>query len=177
MNDVLVERIALIRTMPCLAEPGKIIVVGQPDRSIAEVEPFLNALLPNVITYNPGAGVMTLRRRPGFITLYPDQVMITQVKDVQEGLELLAALKDLLNQVWERRAEIAPREAPRRQARPLDVYALLPGTNCRACGEATCMAFAFALIQGQRRPEECPALTDERFIGQRQTLDELLGVS
>ncbi len=177
MSDTLIESIALVRTMPCLAEPGKIVVVGRPNRPIAEVEPFLNALLPNVITYNPQAGVMALRRKPGFITLYPDQVMITQVKDVQEGLELLAALKDLLNQVWERRETIAPRTAPRRQARPLDVYALLPGTNCRACGEATCMAFAFALIQGQRRPEECPSLADERFAGQRQTLQELLGIS
>ena len=175
MSDALVESIALVRTMPCLAEPGKIIVVGRPDRPIAEVEPFLNALLPNVITYNPGAGVMTLRRKPGFITLYPDQVMITQVRDVQEGLELLAALRDLLNQVWERRTEIAPRAAPRRQARPLDVYALLPGTNCRACGEATCMAFAFALIQGQRQPAECPSLADPTFAAQHQALMNMLG--
>jgi ArsR family metal-binding transcriptional regulator len=174
MNDALVESIALVRTMPCLAEPGKIIVVGRPDRPIAEVEPFLNALLPNVITYNPGAGVMTLRRKPGFITLYPDQVMITQVRNVQEGLELLAALRDLLNQVWERRETIAPRAAPRRQARPLDVYALLPGTNCRACGEATCMAFAFALIQSQRRPEECPSLSDPAFTAQYRALVEMV---
>ncbi|MCC7355657.1 MAG: hypothetical protein IT330_18100 [Anaerolineae bacterium] len=174
MSDALIENMALIRTMPCLAEPGKIVVVGRPDRPIAAVEPFLNALLPNVITYNPQAGVMALRRKPGFITLYPDQVMITQVKDTQEGLELLAALKDLLNQVWAQREEIAPHAAPRRQARPLDVYALLPGTNCRACNEATCMAFAFALIQSQRRPEECPSLADPVFAAQRQALLEMV---
>ena len=174
MSEMLIQSIALVRTTPCLAEPGKVVVVGKPDRPITEVEPFLNALLPNVITYNPQAGVMALRRKPGFITLYPDQVLITQVKDVQEGLELLVALKDLLNQVWAQRKEIAPRAAARRQARPLDVYALLPGTNCRACDEATCMAFAFALIQSQRRPEECPSLADPAFAAQCRTLIEML---
>ena len=29
---------------------------------------------------------MTLRRQPGFITLYPDRVYITQVKDTDEGI-------------------------------------------------------------------------------------------
>jgi len=31
----------------------------------------VNAILPNVISYHPFAGIMTLRRRPGLITIYP----------------------------------------------------------------------------------------------------------
>jgi NH3-dependent NAD+ synthetase len=42
----------------------------------------------NVIAFNPAAGTLTLRRKPGFITFYPDKVMITQVKDSVEGLEM-----------------------------------------------------------------------------------------
>lgn len=42
----------------------------------------------NVIAFNPAAGTLTLRRKPGFITFYPDKVMITQVKDSVEGLEV-----------------------------------------------------------------------------------------
>ncbi len=41
--------IALVRTLPCLAEPGKIIVIGKPDRSLAEVIPYL-ATLPGMET-------------------------------------------------------------------------------------------------------------------------------
>jgi acetyl-CoA decarbonylase/synthase complex subunit gamma len=43
------------------------------------------------------------------------------------------------------------------------VYKLLPQTNCRDCGEATCMGFAFGLIQGNHTLEECPGLVDEHL--------------
>jgi ArsR family metal-binding transcriptional regulator len=43
----------------------------------------------------------------------------------------------------------------RRRPRPLDIYALLPQTNCKECGEATGMAFAFGLIQENRTITEC----------------------
>jgi ArsR family metal-binding transcriptional regulator len=57
-------------------------------------------------------------------------------------------MSDLLNQTWARRDEIEPRPEGCRVPRPLDVYELLPRTNCRACGEPTCMAFAFGLLEG-----------------------------
>lgn len=82
--------------------------------------------------------------------------MITQVADVEEGLALLAALRNLLNRTWARREKIQPRLEGRRVPQPLDVYELLPRTNCRACGEATCMAFAFGLLERRHRPEEWP---------------------
>ena len=40
----------------------------------------------------------------------------------------------------------------------LDVYKLLPKTNCRQCGLAACLAFAVAVIQGQKRLGDCPHL-------------------
>lgn len=170
----LVGSITLTRTLPCLADPGKIIVIGETDAAIDGVLPLLNAILPNVVSYHPFNGVMTLRRQPGLLTLYPRQVMITQVADVEQGLALLAVVRDLLNQTWTRRDEIEPKPEGRRVPRPLDVYELLPRTNCRACGEATCMAFAFSLLDSRHRPEECPPLADPTFAAQRQALMEML---
>ena len=46
------ESIRLTKILPCLAEPGKIIVIGDPSRKLDEVLPYL-ATLPNVISYNP----------------------------------------------------------------------------------------------------------------------------
>jgi ArsR family metal-binding transcriptional regulator len=175
MTDaLLVGAISLIRTLPCLADPGKIIVIGESDATLDAALPLLNAILPNVISYHPFAGIMTLRRRPGLITIYPHQVMITHVTDVEEGLVLLAAVRDLLNQTWARRDEIQPRPVGRRVPRPLDLYELLPRTNCRACGEATCMAFAFGLLEQRHQPEKCPFLADSGFAAQRQTLADMI---
>ena len=151
--DPLVSAITLIRTLPCLADPGKIIVIGETDAPLDGVLPLLNAILPNVVSYHPFSGVMTLRRQPGLITLYPDKVMITQVADVAEGLALLAAMRDLLNQTWARRDEIQPGWKA----------AAYPGrwtsTSCcreplGACGEATCTAFASAGWRSRDRPVE-----------------------
>ena len=75
--------ISLTRILPCLAEPGKIIVVGKPSRPIDEVLPYL-AALPGVISWNPQALTLTFRRQPGFLTLSPDQVHIIRVKDAAE---------------------------------------------------------------------------------------------
>jgi ArsR family metal-binding transcriptional regulator len=173
-DEPLVGAITLVRILPCLANPGKIIVIGETDAAIDGVLPLLNAILPTVVSYNSFAGIMTLRRRPGLITLYPRQVMITQVADVAEGLVLLAAMRDLLNQTWARRDETDPQSEGCRVPRPLDIYELLPRTNCGACGEATCMAFAFGLLESRHRPEECPPLANPTFAAQRQTLANLL---
>ncbi len=159
--------IALTRTLPCLAEPGKIIVIGKPNRSLDEVLPYL-ATLPGVIAYNPAAHTLTFRRPAGFMTLYADRVYITQVRDTNEGLDLLAALKDAINATWEHRTELVAVTVGRRAPHPLDVWTLLPQTNCRQCGEATCMAFAVGLLQHKRSVIECAplradgALTDRR---------------
>ncbi len=43
----------------------------------------------------------------------------------------------------------------------LEVYKLLPQTNCRQCGLPTCLAFAVAVMQGQKRLADCPPLDGE----------------
>ena len=176
MTDApLVGALTLIRTLPCLADPGKIIVIGETDAAIDGVLPLLNAILPTVISYHPFAGIMTLAPATGtHHASTPAKVMITQVADVEEGLALLAAMRDLINQTWARREEIQPKREGRRVPRPLDVYELLPRTNCRACGEATCMAFAFGLLESRHRPEECPPLASPTSVAQRQALAEML---
>jgi ArsR family metal-binding transcriptional regulator len=88
--------IQLIQTVPCLAAPGKLIAVGEPSSRLDEVIPFL-ASLPNVISYNPVTRQLMLRRRPGFITLEPGRVSITQVADAAEGSQLLEALVEAVN--------------------------------------------------------------------------------
>ncbi len=174
MSPAYLESIALERTLPCLAEPGKIIVVGSPSRGLTEVLPYL-ATLPNVIAYNPEAPSLTLRRRPGLITLQRERVSITQVGDTSEGLELLAALTEAINATWEHRAELVAVTVRRRAPRPLDVWTLLPRTNCGMCGEPTCMAFAFALLQQRCRLESCGPLRAETVTDdQRRALEAMV---
>lgn len=167
------DSIALTRTLPCLAEPGKIIVIGKPNRSLADVLPYL-ATLPGIIAYDPDAQTLTFRRPAGFMTLYADRVYITQLGSPDEGLELLATLKDAINATWDYREQLTAVTQARHAPRPLDVWTLLPQTNCRQCGEATCMAFAVGLLQHQRSVIEClPLHADEALTDRRATLEAM----
>jgi ArsR family metal-binding transcriptional regulator len=154
------DSIALVRTTPCLAEPGKIIITGKPARSLAEVIPYL-AALPDVIAYNPETLSLTFRRQTGLLTLYPDRVYITKVNNAEEGIDLLAALTGAINATWEHRQALVAAHSGRRAPRPLDIYAQLPQTNCRQCGEATCMAFAVALLTQKHVLDDCPVLKSD----------------
>ena len=88
---------------------------------------------------------------------------------------LLAALVEAVNATWEHRDELTAVTHARRRPRPLDIYALLPQTNCKQCGEATCMAFAFGFIQQNRTITECPTLAqDPAFTDRRATLSAML---
>jgi len=41
---------------------------------------------------------------------------------------------------------------------PLEVYALLPKSNCGRCGASTCLAFAAAVIKQEKTLADCPCL-------------------
>jgi acetyl-CoA decarbonylase/synthase complex subunit gamma len=49
-----------------------------------------------------------------------------------------------------------------KETSPLNLYKQLPQTNCKDCGEQTCMAFAAGLIARTRKVEECKPLVSEK---------------
>ena len=53
------------------------------------------------------------------------------------------------------------------QISPIDVYRLLPRTNCKKCGEENCMAFAAKLVNREVRLEKCPPLLEEKEAYQK----------
>ena len=47
----------------------------------------------------------------------------------------------------------------------MQVFTLLDKSNCRKCGEKTCLAFASAVFKGEKDLSACPALSEE-FVSQ-----------
>lgn len=166
-EESFLDHIILTHTTPCLAEPGKIIVTGQPSRTLDEVLPFL-AALPGVIGFNPETLTLTFRRPRGFMTLYANRVSITQVENAEEGIALFAALKEAINATWETRHTLKPVQTRKRPPGHMDLYALLPKTNCKKCGEATCLAFSVGLITGKSTLDACEPLKNEPAYAERK---------
>ena len=43
----------------------------------------------------------------------------------------------------------------------IEIFKLLPKTNCKECGYPTCLAFAMALASGKAELDACPYVSDE----------------
>ncbi|MGD2076858.1 MAG: (Fe-S)-binding protein [Chloroflexota bacterium] len=149
-------------TPPC--EPGaeRYSAVAHLSISIAEVLPYLNATLSGA-KYMPSANALTWKRADHLVAFHANRVAVSNVIDREEAVDKLERMIDLVNRTWDRRAEITPDYQAQKRPPPMAIYQQLPRTNCRECGEATCMGFAFGLIQGNCTLEECPALTAEQL--------------
>ena len=52
----------------------------------------------------------------------------------------------------------------------MEILKLLPLTNCKLCGYATCMAYAAALREGEISPNDCSSLREDRYREKREKL-------
>ena len=57
---------------------------------------------------------------------------------------------------------------------PIDVYVLLPKTNCKLCGEENCMAFATKIVNRVVGLELCPPLLEKQHASSLVKLQEML---
>jgi acetyl-CoA decarbonylase/synthase complex subunit gamma len=57
---------------------------------------------------------------------------------------------------------------------PIDVYKLLPKTNCKECGEENCMAFATKIVNREVPLEKCPPLLTKEYEKNYKKLKEIL---
>ena len=57
---------------------------------------------------------------------------------------------------------------------PIDVYMLLPKTNCKECGEENCMAFATKLVNREVSVEQCSPLLTKGYEKNYKKLKEML---
>lgn len=62
----------------------------------------------------------------------------------------------------------------RKELSPIDVYRLLPKTNCGQCGEQTCLAFATKVVSREARLEKCAPLLMREYDRARKQLEKML---
>lgn len=143
--------------------------VAHLDEDIREVLPYLNAVLGGDEYYQAPPAV-TFRPQGKLITVHPDKIAINALKDEAEADKILEWLKREINEAWEKRGEIEPSFESAPKPKLLNILRLLPKTNCKACGEPTCMVFAVSVTQGIKGVEDCPSLSTEN----RRRLGEYL---
>ncbi|WP_088228292.1 (Fe-S)-binding protein [Desulfosporosinus sp. FKB] len=136
---------------------------------ISEVFPYLNADLKGLVDYNHQSRILLWS--PGgkekiekIYAFRPKEIGITPISDREEAKEFTCKIINIVNDVWNRRNEIQPKfEGNRPLPAAMDIYKLLPRTNCKKCGFLTCMAFAVAL-RNDFKISSCPYMLEDDFL-------------
>jgi ArsR family metal-binding transcriptional regulator len=139
---------------------------------ISEVLPYLNTVLKG-LQYYPEEKILTVKKEGRLISFRPRQIALTKLEDENEATVVMEELKRIVNETYANRDHIKPTYTSRPIPRPLDIFKLLPGKNCKECGEPTCMAFALKLINDELELNQCPLLLKKEFEVNRLKLKEL----
>ena len=141
---------------------------------ISPAFPYLNAELGGW-DYDQPNQVLLLKLSDGkWITLHAHEIAIRGARDLEESHALLRWIKGQINDIYERRDQIEPRYASQAKLKVMEILKLLPMTNCKICGSATCMAYAAALREGETSLQDCQPFGDEKFREKREKLEAYL---
>lgn len=153
----------------CRPEAEAVHVIAHLDQDIGEVLPYLNAALGG-FQYTKEPPSVSFKVHGKLIAVHPRMICINALKDEEEGGKILDWLKGEINDTWDHRGEIVPRYEGIGKPKVIEILKLLPKTNCRQCGQPTCMVFATHVAEGGREPNDCPPLSDEN----RKRLEDYL---
>jgi Uncharacterized protein conserved in archaea len=163
-----------------MADEKKIRLIAYFDRDISEILPYLNTVIKGA-SFNKNAPTLTFTKERRIINLYNIKVAIAKASDILDAWEVLNEARDLINRTFENRNNIKPNYEEKVKITALQIYDWLPKSNCRSCGETTCLAFAVKLLQGEQKLNACaPLSTESKFSEKRKIMQEMaeaLGVN
>lgn len=104
----------------------------------------------------------------------PKEIAVTNLEDREDARNVVESLVKTINGAWERRAGIQPDFRKRERLKHTDVYRLLPGTNCKGCGVASCFVFALKVTAGEAEIDLCKPLLGDEYRSNREKLTKLI---
>ena len=157
----------------CNPSSQKVNALADLSEDISEVLPYLNTVLRG-IQYSETEKILVVKKGGRLMTFRPRQIALTKLEDESEARIVMEEVKQILNGTHANREQIKPTYTSRSIPRPLDIFKLLPGKNCKECGEPACMAFALKIVNNEADWMECPLLFRKEFEANRFRLMEIL---
>ena len=144
----------------CRPEAQSVHYIAHLDEDITEVIPYLNAVLGG-FQYIKDPPSVSFKVHGKLIAVHSRKICVNALEDEAQGDKIIEWLKQEINDTWERRSEIEPRFESAPKPKVFEILKLLPKTNCRECGQPTCMVFATQVAEGGKSSEDCPPLGGE----------------
>ena len=139
---------------------------------ISDAFPYLNALFKRV-RYDHENKTLIWPEKGQTYAFRPREIRVAQVRDSQDAQRIADEIITRINHIWEEKEQTTPRYAERRPPLVIEIYKLLPGSNCRQCGYPACMAFAADLSRGRVLIGDCPPLCQPEYLAKKDRIDSL----
>lgn len=153
----------------CMPGAMSVECIAHLDQDVSEALPYLNSELGG-FTYIKELPSVTFKIYGKLITVQGRQIAVNANKNESEARKIVEWLKREINSAWENRNTITPRYEGMPRPQVIQILKCLPKTNCRECGEPTCLVFATKVAEGAKSSDDCPGLT----TASRTTLDNYM---
>ena len=141
------------------------------DDDISDVIPYINTVFGGT-TYQRNPPSVMFQNNGRLIAVHPRKIAINALKDENDADKILNWITSEINRIWENRHDIEPSENVAERPKIIEVLKLLPKTNCRECGQPTCMVFSSLVVQGIKDSNDCLQIDPEN----KKRLDIYLGM-
>lgn len=162
-------RAAIVLLASCVGDRTKIRFVAHISGDLTRVFPYLNAEMQTAC-YNARGPTFTFMDGYRMASLCPRRIAVAKADEIVDAWRVLEDVRRRVNRVWERREEIEPCYEMRERPPALEIFKRLPKTNCRACGERTCLAFAVGVHAGELAVTQCEPVFRGDFAGLKDPL-------
>lgn len=139
------------------------------DNDISAALPYVNATV-NEAFYDHENHILVWREADQAYALRPLEIKVARIEDPVSARDIASEIVCRVNKVWSGRHNITPRFTERKLPTVIDLFRLLPKTNCRQCGYATCLAYAADLRVSRARLESCLPLCKTEYAASREKL-------
>ncbi len=127
------------------------------NKDISSLFPYINAVVQKAV-YLAQPPFIRFRYEAVLCALHPFYMAAYPFGDGDTAIAFFNRLVAFLNDLHQRRPALRPNPKTYNPVSVLAILKLLPRSNCRKCGYATCMAFAGAVRTGRTIPQQCPEL-------------------
>ena len=170
--DDVFGRAAVMVLARCSADAERIRIIAHISGDLTDVMPYWNAVMPQAC-YNPNGPTFSFMEAHRMVGIYPRRIAVAKADEIVDAWRVLETVRRRVNEVGARRSDIEPSYEMRSRPHALDIFKRLPRTNCGACGEATCLAFAVKVHGGELPVSLCAPVFEGDCAGHREPLLEV----
>ena len=157
---------------PCLPGSPRWSSRVEIDADLTELLPYLNGTLKKRF-YDPNSHTIVFKMDGHGVAVRPREIRLGNLLDKEEGERVAREVIDFINEIAAKKNTITPDFTRKEPPKAIEIFKLLPKTNCKRCGQPTCMAFAAALTKGETDINECPVLYEEKYRENREKIEAL----